>query len=240
MKIRTGLALLLAAALVSGLIAPSGFAAKKKKKAGPVVVATDAADDWGSNVEGALQPLGAALGQELVEATIAPVDAETVNFIIKVAGLPPTGGVPEFSRYGWEFTVDGEAFAMSGAFTDYLRGVCYPAHANTCPPNPPSDPGMQPFFIRTGPCTIAAQPDGSISDCHLVATAQATFDTAAGTITIPVPLEAIGGKPGSVIGPGVNATFGATLYAAPAAVTANAAGPNDTMAATGTFTVPKK
>src|SRR5687768_4092552 len=116
MKIRTGLLLLLAAALVSGLIAPSGMAAKKKKGAGPVVVAKDAADDWGSNVDAGLQPLGAGLGQELVEATIAPLDAKTVNFIIKVAGLPPTGGVPESSRYGWDFTVDGEALSMSGAF----------------------------------------------------------------------------------------------------------------------------
>ena len=242
MKLRTWLSLLLAAVLVSGLIAPSGLAAKKKpKKAGPVVVGTDAADDWGSNapVPG-LQPIGSALGQELVEATIAPVDAETVNFIIKVAGLPPTGGAPEFSRYGWDFTVDGEAFSMSGAFTDYLRGVCYPAHANMCPPNPPSDPGMQPFYIRSGPCTISPQPDGSISDCTLLATVQATYDTAAGTITIPVPLEAIGAKPGSVIGPGVNQVFGATLYAVPAVVTAQAASPHDVMMAMGTFTVPKK
>ena len=236
MKIRTGLSLLVMAVLVSGLIAPSGLAAKKKK-AGPVVVGTDAADDWGSNVESALQPIGGALGLELVEATIAPVDAETVNFIIKVAGLPPTGGIPEIARYGWDFTVDGEAIAMSGAFTDYLRGICYPAHTNTCPPNPPSDPGMQPFFIRSGPCTVGA---GGLGECNLLAVVNATFDAAAGTVTIPVPLEAIGAKPGSVIGPGVNATFGASIYGAIATVTASPAGPHDTMIVTSSFTVPKK
>ncbi len=236
MKIRTALSLLLAAALIGGLVAPSGLAAKKKKKSGPVVVATDAADDWGSNVDGGLQPIGAAIGLELVEATIAPVDAKTVNFIIKVAGLPPSGGIPEFARYGWDFTVDGEAIAMSGAFTDYLRGICYPAHTNTCPPNPPSDPGMQPFYIRSGPCTVGA---GGLGECNLLATVHATFDAAAGTITIPVPLEAIGAKPGSAIGPGANATFGASLYATIATVTASPAAPHDVMTATGTFVVPK-
>jgi hypothetical protein len=236
MKIRTALSLLLAAALIGGLVAPSSFAAKKKKKSGPVVVGTDAADDWGTNVEAGLQPIGAGLGLELVEATIAPGDdATTTNFIITVSGLPATGGIPEFSRYGWDFTVDGEAIAMSGAFTDYLRGVCYPAHTDTCPP--PKDPGMQPFYVRSGPCTVGA---GGLGECNLLATVQATFDAAAGTITIPVPLEAIGAKPGSVIGPGANQTFGASIYGAIAAVTASPAAPHDVMTVTGSYVVPKK
>jgi hypothetical protein len=231
------LSIALAALLVlAALMAPAVTAKpKKKKKAGPVVVATDAAGDWGSNVDATIAPLGAALGQDLVEATIAMADAKTVNFIIKVAGLPPTGGIPEGARYSWDFTVNGDAFGMSGNFTDYARGVCYPAHTDTCPP--PKDPGQQPFFIRQGPCTIGA--DG-LGECNLRATVQATFDVAEGTITIPVPLEAIDAKPGSEIGPGTNSVFGATIYASPAAVTANANGPHDTMASMGFFTIPKK
>jgi hypothetical protein len=228
-KLTIGLVLVLS---LAALFVPSASA--KKKAAGPVKVATDAEGDWGDNVDATLAPAGAALGQDLVEASIAMADAKTVNFIIKVTALPSTGGIPEFARYSWDFTVNGDAFGMSGNFTDYARGVCYPLHTNSCPP--PKDPGAQPFFIREGPCTIGT---GGLGECNLVATAQATFDTATNTITIPVPLDAIGAKPGSKIGPGTNSVFGATIYASPAAVTANANGPHDTMTATETFTVPK-
>jgi hypothetical protein len=220
--------------LVGASLAPGMALAKKKKPAGPLVVATDDAADWGSNVDATIAPLGTALGQELVEATIGMADAKTVNFVIKTSGLPPTGGIPEGARYSWDFTVNGDAFGMSGNFTDYGRGVCYPAHTDTCPP--PKDPGQQPFYIRQGPCTIGT---GGLGECNLLATIQATFDTATGTITIPVPLDVISAKPGSKIGPGSNSVFGATVYASPAAVSANANGPHDVMTATGTFTVPK-
>lgn len=226
---------LLLLALAATLIASSGLAsAKGKKKSGPVVVATDSAGDWGANVDPSIAPAGDTLGQDLVDASITMADAKTLNFVIKVAALPSSGGIPEFTRYGWDFTVDGDAFAMSGAFTDYLRGACYPLHAGTCPP--PRDPGQQPFFIRQGACTVGAE---SLENCTLVTTVQAVFDSAAGTVTIPVPLDALGAKPGSKIGPGTNASFGATLYASPAAVISSANLPHDTMIATGTFVVPK-
>ena len=219
---------------IAALLVPSVAAKPKKKKGGPVVVATDDAADWGSNVDASLAPLGGALGQELVEASIQG-DAKTVNFIIKVSGLPPTGGIPEFVRYSWDFTVNGEAYGMSGNFTEYARGVCYPAHTNTCPP--PKDPGMQPFYIRQGPCTIGS---GGLGECNLVATVKATFDAATGTITIPVPAEAIKAKPGSKIGPGTNSVFGATIYSSPAFISASPNAPHDTMISDVTYTLPKK
>ena len=230
-KLAIALALMVA---LAALMAPAAGAAKKKKKAGPVVVATDAEGDWGSTVDATLSPIGDTLGQDLVEATIEMADAETVNFVIKTTGLPPTGGIPEFARYSWDFTVDGEPYGMSGNFTDYARGVCYPAHTNTCPP--PQDPGQQPFFIRNGPCTIGS---GGLGECNLMATVQAVFDVATGTITIPVPAEAISVKPGSKIGPGTNSVYGATIYASPAAVSSTPNLPHDTMIATGIYTVPK-
>jgi hypothetical protein len=223
---------LLALAVIGALFAPG--LASAKSKAGPVEVATDDPADWGRNVDPTIAPAGSAIGQELVGATIGMADAKTVNFVIKVASLPPSGGIPEGARYSWDFTVDGDAFGMSGNFTDYARGICYPAHTDTCPP--PKDPGMQPFYIRQGPCTIGT---GGLGECNLLATVQGIFDTATATITIPVPLEVLKAKAGSKIGPGTNSVFGATIYASPAAVTANANGPHDTMVSTVTFTVPK-
>lgn len=217
-----GAAVLVAAALV----APVGTATAAPK---PTVVGTDPGDDWGSNAEAALNPLGGPLGQELVEASIGMADAKTVNFVIKVAMLPPTGGVPEFTRYNWDFAVNGTAYQLTGAFTDYARGVCNPLHTNSCPP--PQDPGMQPFFLRQGPCTVP-------NECNVLAIAHATFDSASSTITIPVPLETIKAKPGAKISPGVT-SLGGTVYAAPAAVVSYASLPNDTMVVTKTFVVPR-
>lgn len=219
---------LIAAALlvVTALVAPVGTATAAPK---PTVVGTDPGDDWGTNADGALTPLGGPLGQELVEASIGMADAKTVNFIITVSMLPPTGGVPEFSRYNWDFTVNGTAYQLTGGFTEYLRGVCNPLHTNYCPP--PRDPGQAPFFVRQGPCTVGAE-------CHVLDIVHATFDAGSGTVTIPVPLSLVKAKPGSKIGPGVS-TLGGTVYAAPAALVSYGSLPNDTMVVTKTFAVPK-
>ena len=208
------------------LAIPAGPAAAAPK---PTVLATDPADDWGSNAESGLQPVGDFLGQELVGASISMADKKTINFIISVNSLPPWGGMPEISRYNWDFTVDGDAYQLTGGFTEYLRGICNPLHTDSCPP--PRDPGPQAFFLRQGPCTVGA-------DCFLLATVNATFDPGAGTITIPVPLEVVKAKPGSKIGPGVS-TLGGSVYAAPAALVSYGDLPNDTMTILKSYTIPR-
>lgn len=229
MKTRALLSAAITGMLVLALLPAASNAAAKAKKSGPTVVGTDEID-WGANAGAEdLGPLGDALGQELVEASIGMADATTVNFIIKVNSLPPNGGVPEATRYNWDFTIDGDAFQLTGAWTEYLRGICNPLHTGSCPP--PSDPGMQPFFVRQGPCTVG-------SDCFVVSLAHATFDPAEGTISIPVPLADIEGKPGSKIGPGVS-SFGGTIYAAPAAIVSYASAPADTMVVDKIFEVPR-
>lgn len=220
---------LISAAMTGMLLLALAAPATAAKKGGPMVVGTDPADDWGANAGAEdLGALGDFLGQELVEASISMADAKTVNFVIKVNSLPPNGGMPEITRYNWDFTIDGDAYQLTGAWTEYLRGICNPLHTGACPP--PSDPGPQAFFLRQGPCTVG-------SDCFVVATIQAAFDPAEGTITIPVPLADVKGKPGSEVGPGVS-TFGGTIYAAPAAVVSYASAPADTMMVDKTFVVP--
>lgn len=236
MRTRPTLMTLLVVVLVAALVAPAGSVAakaKKKKKSGPMVVGTDDAADWGSNVDPNLQPFGDALGQELVEASIGMADAKTVNLILKLNSLPPWGGIPESTRYGWDISVDGTAFGLSGAFTEVVRGICNPLITDpACPPNV-GDPAQlldAPFFIRTGPCLVGA-------DCAVVAVINSTFDPAEATITIPIPLEVLEAKPGSKIAPGAG-PFGGTIYAAPALLVSSTALPIDTMMVTKTFTVP--
>lgn len=219
-------------ALLAGMLAGGAAEAKGKKK-GPFVMGTDAADDWGSNVDAGLAPAGDLLGQELLEAAIESVDAKTLNFIIKVNSLPSTGGIPEFTRYVWTVTVDGELLQIDGKFTNYSRGACDPT-AGTCPP--PRDPGPAPFAIR-GNCTDNG---GAAVTCEELGFASGTFDTAAGTITVPVSLELLGAKPGSKIAHGTQpgSNF-AGIWAIPSAFMSQGNMPYDELLLSKTFTVPR-
>lgn len=216
--------------LLAGALFAPATAAKKPK--GPVVVGTDPAGDWGSAVDPTIGPAGDAMGQDVTEASIAMADKTTVNFVIKLNSLPPSGGIPEGSRYTWDMNVDGKFLELDGKFTNYSRGTCDPT-SGQCPP--PRDPGMQPFFVR-GDC---APNEANVTVCKEVGVVKATFDAASATITIPVSLELLGGKLGSKIQPGVN-IFGGSISATPAAFFTSSAMPLDTLVVTGTFVVPKK
>ncbi|MDQ3877388.1 MAG: hypothetical protein M3290_03440 [Actinomycetota bacterium] len=226
---KTKLAAIVVGFTLLSLLAGAVPASAKAKAGGPTTLGTDPAGDWGANVDSSVAPLGDALGQDLVGAQIGMKDSKTVNFIFELNSLPPNGGVPESSRYDWDFTANGTAFQLTGAWTDYLRGICNPLITDpTCPP--PHDPGMQPFFLRQGDCLVGGQ-------CSIVGTFQATFDPSAKTITVPVPLSAIKAKPGSVIGPGTT-SLGGTIYAAPALLVSQGSLPNDTMAISTNYVIP--
>ena len=224
-------ALALAACLVAAFVVP-GVATAAKKKAGPVVVGTDVDGDWGADPQ--LAPLADALGQDLVSATISMADPNTVNFVIGLNALPPTGGAPEISRYFWAFNVNGEAYELDGKFTNYSRGACDP-QSGGCPP--PRDPGMQPFLLR-GDCA----PDPTATNvivCKELGKIQATFDAAAGTITIPVTLDLIKAKPGTKIDPGLISSLGGSVGAVPSAYFSSGDMPHDLLAVTKSFTISK-
>lgn len=228
---------LLALGLIAGsLIGPVEMAGAAKKKSGPVVVGKDDAGDWGAAVDPNISPAGDALGQDLVGAAIGMgEDGETVNFIIQLNSLPPSGGTPEVSRYTWDFTVDkGDRIQIDGKFTNYSRGTCDPT-SGQCPP--PRDPGPQPFLVR-GNCHVEALVATNFTICEELANVQAIFDPAEGTITVPVPADAIKAKPGSKI-TGALGTFSTTVNAAPAAFATYGAFPMDGLITTKTFVVPR-
>lgn len=224
--------LALTAALAAAFAVPG--IASAAKKAGPVVVGKDDAGDWGGNVDPTIGPVGAAFGMDLTEATITMADRSTVNFIIKLASLPPSGGIPEGVRYTWDFNVNGKLLELDGKFTNFTRGACDPTNGQ-CPP--PRDPGLQPFLLR-GTCA----PNPTVTNlvvCEELGVVQATFDSAAGTITIPVPLAMMSAKAGTKIQPGVNPSFGASVNAIPSAFVSSGNMPFDAMTSTVAFTVPK-
>ena len=220
--------LIIALALVAGVMVGNVAQAKPK----PVVVGTDAEDDWGNNQNPDIAPLGDALGQELISGSIARKDASTLDFIITVKSLPSNGGVPEFSRYVWTMMVDGELIQLDGKWTNYSRGTCDPT-GGTCPP--PRDPGEAPFMVR-GACVDQT----AAVTCTEIGLVHATFDVAAGTITIPVPLELLGAKTGSKITNGTQAGSNFSgIWAIPSAWASQADMPKDELILTKTYTVPR-
>jgi hypothetical protein len=219
----------LAAAVVAGALTMSAGSAVAGKK--PVVVGEDPAGDWGANVDAQLAPIGDAFGMDLTGAEIS-YDGKNVNFVIKLNSLPPSGGAPEIARYTWNFFVDKKELELDGKFTNYSRGTCDPT-AGTCPP--PRDPGLQPFTVR-GDCVENPTPATTITTCTEFAKVAGVFDAAAGTITIPVPAEAIGAKKGSKIAPGVN-IFGGSISAIPSAFLSSSGFPWDVLILTKTFKV---
>lgn len=229
-------ATIVGAALIAGafLAGPADAKKKKKKKAkGPVVVGTDPADDWGGNVDAGLAPIGNQLGQEIVEAAIEAKDKKSLNFYIKVASLPATGGVPELTRYVWTMTVDGELLQLDGKFTNYSRGACDPT-AGMCPP--PRDPGQAPFSVR-GNCTDNG---GAAVTCEEIGLVNGTFDAASATITVPVSLELLGAKAGSKIANGLQpgSNFQG-VSAMPSAFFSQGNLPFDELLVTKTYVVPR-
>ena len=220
--------LLLGAALTASLLPAAAQAGGAPK---PFVVGTDASGDFGANQDATISPIGEAWGMDLIEAAIQRADAKTLNFIIKVSGLPPTGGTPEVARYVWTMTVGTELLQLDGKWTNYTRGACDPT-GGTCPP--PRDPGMGPFMVR-GNCTDNG---GTAVTCEEIGLVNATFDAAAGTITIPVPLELIGAKKGTKISNGTQAGSGFTgIWAIPSAWASQASMPLDDLIPTKVYVV---
>jgi len=209
------------------LLAPTAGAAEQAY-AENTPVGEDPAGDWGGGGDAA--PVGAALGQDLIGASITMPTAETVEFVIKVTALPANGGAPEASRYVWDLLVDGKFVELDGKWSNYSRGACDPT-SGACPP--PRDPGMQPFILR-GDCVAGG---GNVTTCREIGKVKGVFNAAAGTITIPVPAALINARPCSVIAPGPN-IFGGSLSASPSAFFSSSAAPLDFLEYETEFRVP--
>jgi hypothetical protein len=234
------IALPLTIALALPLLVSGGIAAAAEQQdrsdwfVQPRTVGEDPEGDWGEDVDPALSQVGHYLGQDLVEAQIGMEDRSTLNFILKLAYLPPWGGWPELTRYTWDFTVNGEERQIDGKWMNYTRGACDPT-SGQCPP--PRDPGMQPFILR-GDCELLQIGVTTFRACQELAVIQAIFDPDEATITIPVPLEALEPKRRARIAGGQN-TFAGSISAAPSAFATYGAFPMDTMVMDKVFRLPR-
>lgn len=178
--------------------------------------------DWGGGGNNAA--VGDALGQDLEAAFIGYAD-DTFTFVIDLASLPPVGGTPEVTRYGWSFRYNDLELELDGKFSNYSRGTCDPT-AGTCPP--PRDPGLNQFLLR-GNCYEDTSLPMTLTLCEELANVQATFDPADGTITVPIPADAL--APDGVQAcdeiVGLSSFIGQSVWSAPSAFVTNTAMPYD-------------
>jgi hypothetical protein len=232
------IAIAVAAALALPLLVSGGAAATAEQQdrdgwfRQPRTVGTDDAGDW-NNGEGA--EIGHFLGQDLVEAQIGMQDRRTINFIIKVTFLPPWGGVPEITRYQWEFAVGRKLVQIDGKWTNFSRGACDPT-SGQCPP--PRNPGVAPFLVR-GNCVT----EDNLTLCEELGLVEAEFDPAEGTINVPVPLKMIGARRRSVIRPQMsqfNQQVGGEVIAVPSAFFSLSNAPSDALRVTRNYRIPRR
>ena len=133
----------------------------------PVTVGTDPAGDTA-------YPYPAELGYDLTRAAIGQPDAGTgdLEFVLDLADLPPTGGLPEAARYFWDFGVNrgGEPklFAIEGKLTDIVR----------------RQRTDQPVFVLQANCVTD---ENNIITCEDVASLAAHMDGSANRIRVVVP-----------------------------------------------------
>lgn len=189
--------------------------------------------DWGGGGDNAA--VGDALGQDIEAAYVGYAD-DTFTFVIDLVSLPPIGGTPEATRYGWSFRYNDLELELDGKFTNYTRGACDPT-AGTCPP--PRDPGLNQFLLR-GNCTEDATLPVTLTLCEELANVTATFDPADATITVPIPASAM--APDGVQAcdeiAGMPSFIGQSVWSAPSAFVTNTAMPYDDAAHFQSLVVP--
>lgn len=183
-------AILLLAVCVLALstVVPAGAKAPRTK-----VVATDVTGDWGADIDPQLAPVGAALGQDLVSASIAQSSA-TIDFSLTTTSLQDAS--PRAGVFVWDMTVDGDWWRLSNFVCDPSEYVgATPTTPDACAP--PAGTGYYfEVLLCGGPRVVNVS-----ANCSFRTTVEATVDTAAATITIPVAAELLGVHSGSRIAP---------------------------------------
>ncbi len=184
--------LLLVGALVCALPA---IAQGKKKAAGPVLLWEDAAGDADVG-----QGSGTSIpaGLDLAKAEVVRKGAN-LEFTVTHHDMPPVGSLPEAARFIWNFTVDGANYRFTVKSVDIGKPDVLAGQTD----ERVGRADVQGHFRLEGECvTDSTLPVGMIN-CPPLEYLTGSFDAAAKTFTVVLPLASVKAKPGSVIGPGI-------------------------------------
>ena len=149
------------------------------------------------------QGLGTSIpgGFDLLEGSIAKNKAN-LEFTVTHADMPPTGSLPEGVRFLWAFSVDGKNYRLTvksfdigkpdllqGQTTDRVGNVDAAGH----------------FRLEDECVRDSTLPVGMIN-CPPLEYLEGSWDAAAKSFTVIVPMKSIGAKTGSVIAGGSGET----------------------------------
>ncbi|HVF54417.1 MAG TPA: hypothetical protein VNC78_12550 [Actinomycetota bacterium] len=178
-------------ALVALSAAPAGAAAPK-----PVVVFEDAAGDAGVAANPA--PGLDQLGVDLTGGSIAR-NGNNLEFTVTHATMPPVGSMPEVGRLMWHFSVGKEQWrftvksfdigkpdAIAGSGTE-RAGQVYTAGA-----------------YRLEQCVEAPGVGVTLVNCNVIEYLEGSFDPAAKSFTVILPMASVKAKTGSIIAGGTS------------------------------------
>jgi len=215
---------LIAGALLTVLIAPAEAAKPKTVWEDPSGDA-DGAQGLGSSIPG---------GWDLVKGSIVKKKAN-LEFTVEHADMPPIGSGPEATRFLWAFTVDGKTYRFTVKSVD-IGKPDIPAGQTTERVGRVDVEGH--FRLEDGECTETSA-GVTFVNCAPLEYLDGTFDAAAMSFTIVLPMKAVKAKVGSVIGPGSNTICNLCWVSHVAERSSNAV-IIDQAAQTATYKVPKK
>jgi hypothetical protein len=181
---------IIASVLAGGLLfAVTGMASAGK----PATMWEDAPGD--ANFNGVPGDQG---GFDLVSGSVAKVGAN-LQFQVTTAAMPPNGALPEGFRFLWAFNVNSTTYRITAKSADIgkpdlLAGETTERVGTASPTG---------HFRLEGDCA-AGETVGVLQpiNCKPLAYVEGSFDAAAKTLTVLIPLSAIKAKTGSIIGPG--------------------------------------
>jgi hypothetical protein len=178
---------LMMSALLVGLVAPAD-AAK------PAKLWEDGADDADLG-----QGLGASLpgGWDLAGGTVVKKGAN-LEFTVTHHQMPPTGSAPEFTRFIWNFTVNTKPYRFTVKSVDIGK----PDVAAGQTTERVGRVDVNGHFRLEGECTLDSTLPVGFVNCPPLEYLEGTWDPAAMSFTIILPLKSVKAKTGSVIGPG--------------------------------------
>ena len=180
--------------LISSLLALAAFSAfaLPASAAKPVTVFEDPAGDADVG-----QSLGQSLpgGWDLASGSIVKKGAN-LEFTVTHHDMPPAGSVPEGTRFLWNFSVDGKSpyrltvksadigkpDVLGGQTTERVGRVDVNGH-----------------FRLEGECATDATLPVQMVNCPVLGYLEGTWDPAAKSFTVLIPLKTIKAKTGSVI-----------------------------------------
>jgi hypothetical protein len=191
---------LLCSALMLGLLVALAPGASAK----PMTVwEDDAGDAFLGDTN--LAPVFGGAGFDITSGSLEATKEGMLVFTVDHASMPSFGNIPEGARFLWAFAVGDTSYRIAVKRADIGK----PDVAQGQTTERVGRVDVNGHFRLEGDCATEAAPAVvSFINCKPLGYFEGTYTPGDGTFTFPVPLDAIGAKPGSIITAGGGEAIG--------------------------------